>query len=110
MKSPSKSPRRVPCTRTFAQDVPSQLRRRRLAADRSVPLACGCRDGLTCRCTDPPLSKHALDGWRDAAEHVLASGRTPLLPLEVRRALWRRGGQDRELAERLHEACGQVIA
>ncbi|AFC55001.1 hypothetical protein OCQ_34890 [Mycobacterium paraintracellulare] len=41
---------------------------------------------------------------------MLATGRTPVLPIEVRRALWRRGGADRELAELLHEACGEAIA
>lgn len=55
-----------------------------------VPLDCGCRDPWPCRCTDPPLSEHALDGWRDAARHVLAVGRMPLVPLEVRRAFYRR--------------------
>ncbi|OSC27105.1 hypothetical protein B8W68_09900 [Mycobacterium paraintracellulare] len=84
--------------------------RRHAAAHRSVPLDCGCRDPWPCHCTEPPLSEHAIDGWRDAAEHVLATGRTPVLPIEVRRALWRRGGADRELAELLHEACGEAIA
>ncbi|WP_231984655.1 hypothetical protein [Mycobacterium sp. 852014-52144_SCH5372336] len=51
-----------------------------------------------------------IDGWRDAARHVLAAGRMPLVPLEVRRALYRRGGADRELAEILHAGCGGVIA
>jgi hypothetical protein len=56
------------------------------------------------------LSDCAIDGWRAAAEHVLATGRIPLLPMEVRRALWRRGGQDRDLAELLHQACDGAIA
>ncbi|WP_241011007.1 hypothetical protein [Mycobacterium camsae] len=51
-----------------------------------------------------------LDGWRDAALHVLAVGQIPLLPIEVRRALWRRGGPDRVLAEKLHEAVGGAPA
>ncbi|AFC44587.1 hypothetical protein OCU_33680 [Mycobacterium intracellulare ATCC 13950] len=75
-----------------------------------MPLDCGCRDPWPCRCTEPPLSDKAIDGWRDAAEHVLATGQIPLTPLDVRRALWRRGGRDRELAEFLHHACGEVLA
>jgi hypothetical protein len=105
---PGTALRWVPCTRTFPQDIATQLKRRRDQANRSVPLDCGCRDGWTCRCTDPPVSERALDAWRDAAEHVLETGRTPLLPLEVRRALWRRGGHDRQLAELLHDACGEM--
>lgn len=103
----------VPCTRASApQDRASQAARRRAAAARSVPLdcGCGCRDPWICRCTQPPLSGHVIDGWRDAAEHVLATGQTPLIPLEVRRALWRRGGHDRQLAELLHDACNGAIA
>lgn len=76
-----------------------------------VPLDCGCGpDPWLCRCTEPPLSDRVIDGWRDAAWHVLAVGQMPLVPLEVRRALYRRGGTDRELAETLHAGCGGVIA
>lgn len=101
----------LPCTWDHPQDLRSQLGRRRNQSNRSVPLDCGCRDGWTCRCTQPPLSDHAIDAWRDAAKHVLGTGRIPLgLPLEVRRALWRRGGRDRELAEQLHQACEGAIA
>lgn len=85
-----------------------QRRLRRAAAQRVAPLDCGCRDPWPCRCSDPPLSEAALDGWAAAARHVLASGQVPLLPLEVRRALWRRAA-DRPLAERLHAACGEVV-
>ena len=107
---PGKSLVWVPCTWSSPQDYLSQLKRRRAAAHRSNPLHCGCRDGWTCRCTEPPLSEHALDGWRDAAQHVLAAGRMPLVPLEVRRALWRRDGADRELAVLLHQECGEVAS
>jgi hypothetical protein len=64
---------------------------------------------MACLCTLPPLSAHALDGWAVAARRVLADGCMPLLPIEVRRGLWRRGGADRELAERLHRGCGEVV-
>lgn len=86
-----------------------QLQRRRDAAKRSVPLDCGCRDPWICKCTRPPLTERALDGWRDAARHVLATGEIPLVPIEVRRALWRRPA-DRALAEHLHDACGRIAS
>ncbi|WP_245672818.1 hypothetical protein [Aldersonia kunmingensis] len=54
------------------------------------------------------MSSNALDGWRDAALSVLAAGRTPIVPLEALRALWRRGGADRELAEDLHALAGVI--
>ena len=96
--------------RGFGELLRRQLHHRRAAAVRSAPLDCGCRDPYPCRCTSPPLSDTAMDGWRDAAQHLLATGQMPILPLEVRRALWRRGGHDRVLAELLHNACGEVVA
>lgn len=98
----------VPCTWTSRQDLSAQLERRRQAAKRSVPLDCGCRDGWTCRCTEPPLTDDALDDWRDAAWHVLGTGNMPMVPLQIRRALWRRPA-DRELAELLHRGCGGAV-
>jgi hypothetical protein len=95
--------------KTKSRAVGRELRGRRAAYGRMVPLDCGCRDPWPCRCTEPPLSEQALDGWRAAARHVLASGQTPLVPLEVRRALWRRPA-DRELAELLHQGCGGAVA
>lgn len=76
-------------------------------------LDCGCdtADPRLCRCTQPPLTDHAVDGWKSAAGYILdTTGQTPLLPLEVLRALYRRGGQDRALAEQLHAATGGVVA
>lgn len=87
-----------------------QLRRRRAAVQRTPPLDCGCPDPWPCRCTEPPLSERALDGWRDAAQHVVAGGHMPIVPLEVRRALYRRGAGDRALAELLHRGCGEVAS
>jgi len=84
----------------------AQLRARRAAGCRLPPLDCGCRDPWPCRCTRPPLSERTVNGYRDAARHVLRDGNTPALPLEVLRALWRRGGADRELADELHELGG----
>jgi hypothetical protein len=80
--------------------------RRRVACRRMVPLGCGCRDPWPCRCTDPPLTECQVDHWRDAAVHLLRAGHTPLLPLSVGRALWRRGGADQVLAKLLHDVCG----
>ncbi|KUH90765.1 hypothetical protein AU187_24500 [Mycobacterium sp. IS-1556] len=85
-------------------------KRRHEAARRVEPLDCGCKDSWTCRCTEPPLSDHALDGWRDAALRLLFCGELPLLPIEVLRALWQRGGPDRVLAEQLHAACDGEVA
>lgn len=103
-------PALVPCTRSYPQDLRAQRNRRRGAADRSVPLDCGCRDPWPCRCDEPPLTERAVDSWRDTALHVLRTGHVPVLPIEARRALWKRGGADRVLAELLHEACGGEAA
>ncbi|HPY26295.1 MAG TPA: hypothetical protein PLK19_18485 [Mycobacterium sp.] len=57
------------------------------------------------------MSAHAITGYRDAAEYIMAtSGCTPLVPVEVLRALYRRGGNDRALAELLHAATGGAVA
>jgi hypothetical protein len=104
-----------PSSKSTAADAPDSSvqaawQRRHEAASRLVPLHCGCADPWIHRCTSPALSAAALDGWLDAAQHVLANGWIPLLPLEIRRALWRRQGADRLLAERVHRACGEVVA
>lgn len=85
-------------------------KRRQEAARRVAPLDCGCRDGWTCGCSEPPLSDRTVDGGRDAALHVLSLGQVPLLEFEVLQALWRRGGDDRELAELLHRLSDGQIA
>jgi hypothetical protein len=50
------------------------------------------------------------DRWVDAgaatARHFLEIGYPPLLEIEVVRALWRRGGDDRQLARELYELVG----
>lgn len=102
----------LPCTAPRPrQDYRSQDRRRRAAAQRLAPLDCGHRDPWPCRCTEPPLSDRAINGWRDAAQYVMeTTGRTPLIPIEVLRALWRRGGEDRAFAEELHSLSNGVVA
>jgi hypothetical protein len=106
----------VPCTRTYAQDKGSQLRRRREAASRMVRLrdCCGARDPLSClscRCHDPipKLSENAIEAWRDAIKRTLPIG-PPIVPLEVLQRLWRNDGADRELAERVWELTGGLVA
>lgn len=70
---------------------------------RSPRLDCGCRD--LCHCTPPPLSGNQIDAWADCARYIIdTSGCLPILPVEVLRALYRRGGDDRRLAEKLREA------
>jgi hypothetical protein len=85
-------------------------KRRQHAACRVAPLDCGCPDPWPCRCSEPPLSDKMIDGGRDAALHLLAAGRIPLIKIEVLQALYRRGRADRELAELLFEATGGEIA
>ena len=91
-------------------DITTQLQRRRATAYRVVPLDCGCPDPWPCDCTSPPLNDRWVDAGRDAALHLLAQGLLPRLELEVLRALYRRGGRDRILAERLHAAIGGTAA
>ena len=84
--------------------------RRHAAKRRLLQLDCGCRDPWPCRCSEPPLSENAIDAGRDAALHLIAAGKTPLLEFEVLRALYRRGGRDRQLAEQLYAATGFEVA
>lgn len=58
----------------------------------------------TCRCEcEPPPSDHQLDAWRAAADTINAAGYLPSLPIDVLRGLYRRGGEDRALAQRLRD-------
>jgi hypothetical protein len=89
------------------------LRRRRAAAQRSAILdTCGHgghADPWACRCRrpEPPLTDNQIDGWADCARYIReTTGHTPLLPAAVLAALWRRGGDDRALAEQIHAAGG----
>jgi hypothetical protein len=88
----------------------SGLHRRRVAAARSVPLDCGCRDPWLCDCTDNQLDRDGFDRWVDAggaaARHLLERGCTPILETEVLQALSRRGGDDRALAQHLFGLVG----
>ena len=89
-------------------------RRRHQAAQRMVPLACGCRDPLFCRCRPPlsdrpPIAEKMVDAGADAARHLLATGCVPILTLDVLRAMHKRGGDVWALAEQLHAATGGEI-
>jgi hypothetical protein len=45
-----------------------------------------------------------------AAAHLLEVGHTPILKPDVLRALWRRGGRDRQLARDLYGLAGGEVA
>jgi hypothetical protein len=51
-----------------------------------------------------------IDASAAAARHLLQRGHTPLLEIEVLQALYRRGGDDRALAEELHELTHGEVA
>jgi len=66
-------------------------------------LDCGCR--VVCHCAPPPLSDRQVTAWADCARFIMdTAGVVPVVPVEVLRALYRRGGDDRALAEKLHGA------
>jgi hypothetical protein len=89
-------------------------RRRREAALRLPPIGrCGCirdPDLDKHRCGARPLSDHQVDGWRSAAIDIIEDGYVPIVPAEVVRRLWKRGGRDRRLAQQLHRLAGEVVA
>src|SRR4051812_19652116 len=98
----------LPNTYQIGADIGVACDRRRNAWKRSEPLACGCRDPWSAahsRHCEPQPSEGAVDGWRVAAEHLLEHGLTPLVPLEIQRRLWKRGGTDRVLVLRLERAA-----
>ena len=100
------NPKSTTPSRQCTADTVAGLRRRQRASWRLERFDCGCADPWPYRCTEPPLTVRAVDSWRDAALHIIELGYTPLVPFEVLRALYRRGGDDRALAERLHAATG----
>ena len=84
--------------------------RRRDTAVRVPLLDCGCADPWVCKCrTVLVLSDNQLNAWADTARYVIdTTGCTPMVPVEVLRRLWNRGGDDRALAEKLRAAGGAV--
>jgi hypothetical protein len=90
------------------QDALSQLRRRREAALRSMPLNCGCRDPWTCRCRDDraEFTERHVDGYVSAVLHLLDKGLMPAPNLPAMRLMYRRGGRDRRIASEIAERWG----
>lgn len=75
-----------------------QLRQRRSASYRLPALNCGCRDPWPCRHPDDQVTDREVNGYRDAAQHLLAHGLTPVPNLPAMRAMWKRGGDQQRLA------------
>ncbi len=73
------------------------LQDRRRAAARLPRLHCGCVDpDVRTGCDHPPTDR-MVDGYRDAVLLLDSLGLPPAPRLPEMRALWRRGGADREL-------------
>lgn len=75
--------------------------RRGEATWRSEPLTCGCRDPWTCRCRDEPPSERQLDGYQDAAQHLLDLDLLPGPNVVAMRRMWSQGGRAQRLAIRI---------
>ncbi|WP_156959438.1 hypothetical protein [Nocardia sp. BMG51109] len=82
-----------------AEPVPVQLRRRARCAER-LPGGDPWLEGL--HDDDQVPTARQLSAWSAAAQDIWQSGCTPVVPREVARQLWKRGGADRELVELLH--------
>ena len=88
---------------------PWPWRRRRAASWRLPPLADGAADPW--RPWRPErVSPVQVQGAVDAARHLLAEGLPPIFDADTVTAIWRRGGDDRALAEELHALTGRVVA
>ena len=99
-----------------------EIHRRRTAAERVEPLDCfSCgtrhRDPLDCitrrpamRRSQPTLTDRVdidVDVMARTARVLIAqTGFSGLYPIRLVRELWMRGGDDRELAEKIHAAGG----
>lgn len=79
------------------------LRRRRATTCRLPVLDCGHVDPWTCRHDADDITDQYIDGYRDAAQHLLANGLTPAPNLAAMRAMWRRGGAERDLVRVIAE-------
>lgn len=101
-----------------AAEYRAGLRRRAEATYRLPVLECGHHaDPWVCRChssnsltsAEIKLSRpeavtdRYVDGYRDAAQHLLDCGLTPAPNLPAMRLLWRRGGADRRLVREISE-------
>lgn len=72
-----------------------QLRARRAASRRLPALASGRSDPW---CYDPPIQ-----GYAEAAQHLLDHGLTPAPDLPAMRLMWQHGGEEQRLAIRIAE-------
>jgi hypothetical protein len=106
----TKQPNLTAQPRQCAFDTVAGLHRRRAASRRTPRLDCGCPDPWPCRCSEPPLSEKMIDAGRDAALHLLDSGNVPVLKFETLQALWRRGGADHVLAQKVWDETGGLFA
>jgi hypothetical protein len=98
-----------PSRRHCGAETLAGLQRRHGAARRLPPISrCGCirdPDHDRHRCGDA-ITETMVDGYRDAVLHLRHLGllAAPLQP-EVQ-MLWRRGGDDRRLAQELYQLAG----
>lgn len=53
-----------------------------------------------------PITDNQAESWHATVEHLNHAGCLALVPIAIRRELWRRGGTDRQLSLRLR--CGEV--
>ncbi|KAA1249805.1 hypothetical protein F0Q45_13045 [Mycobacterium simiae] len=87
-----------------AADYVAGLHRRRAHAYRVPRCDCGCPDPWTCRCDNhDEVTEQYVDGYRDAAQHILDAGLTPAPNVRAMRVMWRRGGSEQRLAQRISE-------
>lgn len=77
------------------------LRQRRAVTYRLPPLDCGHVDPFTCRHGPNPI-----DGYPEAAAHLLTLGLCPAPNLPALRAMWKQGGADLRNASLIVQAWG----
>ncbi len=103
IENEGRAPQGDPATRPVTVDTPEtssavrQLKRRREASFRLVPLDCGCRrrdPWRPCRCTEGQPSDKQIEAVVDAAAHLRALGLAPIFGKDILRALWRAGHRD----------------
>ncbi len=88
------------CHAADASNDTAGYRRSVLLWGRRFRLDCRCTD--TCRCSfKANPSPKRVDAYAEAAEHLESVGLAPAALLPECRALWNRGGADRELASRM---------
>ena len=87
------------------------LRGRREASERLQPLWCPeCRstyaDPWSHTCGIHASAPRDLDAWEDTLATLSHLGLTPMVPAEVARCIWRRGGRSLRLISRVSEHGG----